>query len=151
LLDEQMMAGALAMHAWVMHQNRDCYPEAGVEADFWFKYLDQNWVPKWLTRTTHGAKKQYTPPASLGLKTAKTWNGPGTDRPIQKWGNGHNSQYNIGSGKHQYPVRDLAHPYIMSIVMYYTMGEYFKETGKPVLGSWNKRYQDYVEEAKVRE
>ena len=74
-LDECMLGGTLAHIAWVMHQNRNFSASAGVEADFWFDYLDNNFIPKWNYRSTFGRADEITPAASLGLQNAVNWDG----------------------------------------------------------------------------
>jgi hypothetical protein len=151
-LDESMLAGVISNIAWAMHENRGYSSAAASEADFWFAYLDRNWVPKWLARSTVRQSSPYVPPSSLGLQNAVGWRSPDNsqhddtqpayDPANPKWsGNGIN---------HILPVREFGHPYIMSTYQYLVMGKYFQETGKPVMGTPNRSASDYLNEANTR-
>ena len=163
-LDEHMLGGALAHIAHVMHVNRDYSGDAGVEADYWFKYLDENWLPKWLYRTTYGTNHQYTPPSDLNLQNAVNWDGGiggtgGNDGDIKNWGDANvwdseknAPRFNDEPGiTHIFPAHMFAHPYIMSILQYQVMGQYFQETGKKPVGAYlTGTAKDYLNEAKAR-
>lgn len=151
-LEESLLAGTIAHMAWVMHQNRDFDPTAGAEADFWFAYLDQNWLPKWQARSTYGTRWEWTPPAELGMNNATGWSSP--DNPQHN--DRKNSfraglpEFNPNGIEHILPVRELGHPYIASAFQYYVMGEYFEDTGKTVWGTPNRTAADYSREAITR-
>lgn len=163
-LDEGMAAAVLSHIAYVMHLNRDLSTVAGAEADFWFQYLDENWIPKWNYRTTYGTANQITPAPALGLQNAVNWNGGvggsgGNAGDIVLWGG---ADY-YDSGKqgprfndipgivHEFPANNHAHPYIMSLYMYYVMGQYFTDTGLTPKGAYlTGTAQDYINEAQTR-
>jgi hypothetical protein len=137
LLDEQLLAGNIARLAWALHRNRDVVSGAGPEADFWFDYLDRNWVPKWLMRTSHQTETPYLPPAELGLGNAVGWTSPDNNQHDDEgfgWADDHRFQDEPGI-IHTLPVRQIMHPYIASLFQYEVMARYFAETGRPsVLG-----------------
>ncbi len=151
-LDEQMLAGGIANIAWAMHDNRNYSSAAAREADFWFKYLDQNWVPKWLARSTVRQSSPYVPPASLGLQNAVGWTSPDNPRhdDTQSAYDPANPQWSGGGIVHKFPVREFGHPYLMSTYQYLVMGKYFQQTGKSVMGTPNRTANDYVSEANTR-
>ena len=156
-LDEHMLGGMLAHIAHVMHVNREYSTDAGEEADFWFKYLDENWLPKWLYRTTYGTSNQYTPPDHLKLRNAVNWDGGvggtgGNAGDIVLWGGPDDPRYNDIPGlKHKFPAHMFAHSYIMSIQQYLVMGQYFTDMNKkPVSAYVTGTAQDFFDEAKTR-
>jgi hypothetical protein len=158
-LDEQMLAGVIALIAHTMHENRDTSAAAGMQADMWFDYLANNWVPKWTFRTTVDWKGEggYRPPAELGLQNAINWvhpTNPEHDDIHQSFGPTNSKwtpAYDDGSGPdHQFPVRVYAHPYLMSLFQYWAMGEYFSDVaGSAVTRAFTA--EDFIQEAQTRE
>ena len=158
-LDEQMLAGTIALVAHVLHENRSVSPSAAAEADFWFDYLANNWTPKWLARTTTtpNGENGYQPPASLGLANAVNWTHPTNPQhddihptfsptssswtPADKTGTGPD---------HMFPVRVFGHPYLMSLFQYWAMGQYFT-AGNGTASTNAFTAADFVREAQVRE
>lgn len=151
-LDEQLHAGAIAHTAWALHQNRGVSAAAAREADFWFAYLDENWVPKWHYRSTVGTPDEYVPPTSLGLQNAVDWDSP--DQPLhddrKTSYRGSLDKYSGPGINHTLPVREFGHPYMASMFQYYAMGEYFAQTGKTPKGSPNGAASGYSTEAETR-
>lgn len=163
-LDEQMMAGTIAQLGYVLHLNRSVSPEAGIEADFWFDYLDSNWIPKWLARSTFHSQNKYTPSSSLGLQNVVNWDGGvggtgGNAGDIVGWaaadffdGSTGSLRFNNESGiVHMYPAHHFSHPYVMSVFLYMALGRYFDDTGKTPAGAYiTGTAQDYIDEANTR-
>ena len=166
-LDETMFASNYAFFAYVLHQNRDVLPAAGEEADEWFTYFDENFLPKWLYRSTIGTDNQYTPPARLGLENAVNWDG---GVGVNGDGRGDNASdvalwagpnYREGDGElrfnqfdgieHKFPAHHFGHPYLMTIGFYEFMGRYFDETGKqPVSAYISGSTDDFFDEVDTR-
>ncbi len=163
-LDEIMLSGVLSHIAYVMHLNRNLSVDAAVEADFWFKYLDENWIPKWLYRTTYGTSNEVTPAANLGLQNAVNWNGGvggsgGNAGDIVLWGgadaydSGKNDfRFNDEPGiVHEFPAHHFGHSYIMGAYTYLVMGRYFTDMGLTPKGAYlTGTAQDYINEAQTR-
>lgn len=133
-LDEQMLAGTIALIAHALHENRDYSTEAGVQADIWFDYLANNWTPKWLARTTIAEDEPYKPQATLGLENAVDWDHPRNPKhddthptfsPLDEdW----TPAYDDKSGPdHLFPVRHFGHPYMMSLFQYWALADYFDD------------------------
>ncbi len=151
-LDEQMLAGYIALMAHAMHQNRDVNADAGREADFWFDYLANNWVPKWTARTTVNTSNPYSPPAQLGLRNAVGWRHPSNPRhdDTQPSFNPSSDRWTLDDGTtHHFPVREFGHPYIMSVFQYYAIAEYF-QSGTGTVQSEAFPVSHFVEEARTR-
>lgn len=127
-LDEQLLAGNIALLAHALHQNRNWNYAAGREADDWFSYLDRNWIPKWMARSTRrNPAGQYVPPESLGLDNVTGWDSP--DNPLHD--DDHPSwdpnNYSDDDLQHAFPVRGLAHSYVASMFQFYAMADYFAD------------------------
>ncbi len=155
-LDEQMLAGTIALIAHAMHENRSVSSAAGTQADMWFDYLANNWVPKWLARSTVNSSN-YQPPVELNLHNAVNWTHPtnpqhdDTHPSFNPTDSDWTPADDNGKGpNHLFPIRQYGHPYLMSLFQYWAMGEYFSDgTGSAVTTAFSTA--DFVQEAQTRE
>ena len=126
-LDEQLLAANIAHLAWVLHENRSINGQAGEQADKWFAYLDRNWVPKWLARTTTRSAQPFVPDPSLGLKNTVGWSSPHNKSHDDSHPAYAPEKFGAGTVNHQLPVRDIVHSYVASLYQYTVMGRYFAD------------------------
>lgn len=136
LLDEQILAGHIALQATALHQNRAVNPEAGRLADEWFDYLVNNYMPKWQARATFrkSGSEKYVPPASLGLQNAVNWNHPQSiSSDIASWAHPEHLDGGKrrlppvnGNDSHEFVTHHFGHSYLLGLYSVQALAEYFE-------------------------
>ncbi len=162
-LDEILLGGSIARLGLVLHENRRVSKQAEADAKFWFSYLDENFLPKWMYRKSYYTSNKYVPPAELKLQNAVFWNGGvggsgGNAKDVgSSWGHSNSADqgkpmFNEYSDLvHKYPAHPFSHSYSAGMYMFMALGKYFKDTGKkPVSAIYTGTVDDFLNEAKVR-